>query len=63
MIVGQYLIAIGTALTSPGGQRGSVAGFPQHAGRAAAISSFLMMLPPSSGSDCAPLASARGRWC
>ena len=44
MIAGQYLIAIGHGVNQPCGQAGSVAGFPQHAGRAAAISGFLMML-------------------
>ncbi len=44
MIVGQYLIAIGHGVNQPCGQAGAVAGFPQHAGRAAAISGFVMML-------------------
>jgi len=44
MIAGQYLIAVGHGVNQPCGQAGAVAGFPQHAGRAAAISGFVMML-------------------
>jgi len=44
MIAGQYLIAASHGVNQPCGQAGSVADFPEHAGRAAALSGFAMML-------------------
>lgn len=44
MIAGQYLIAASHGVNQPCGQAGSVGDFPEHAGRAAALSGFAMML-------------------
>lgn len=44
MIAGQYLIAVGHGVNQPCAQSGAVADFPEHAGRAAAFSGFVMML-------------------
>lgn len=64
MIAGQYLIALSHGVNQPCGQAGSVGDFPEHAGRAAALSGFAMMLAaffvgqlmaPSLGSSAWPL--------
>ena len=44
MIVGQCLIAIAHGVNQPCAQAGAVADFPEHAGRAAALSGFAMMV-------------------
>ncbi len=64
MIAGQYLLAYSHGVNQPCGQAGSVGDFPEHAGRAAALSGFAMMLAafvsgqfiaPSLGSSAWPL--------
>ena len=44
MIVGQYLLALSHGVNQPCGQAGAVGDFPEHAGRAAALSGFAMMI-------------------
>jgi MFS transporter, DHA1 family, multidrug resistance protein len=44
MIVGQCLFSIGHGVNQPCAQAGAIADFPQHAGRAASLSGFCMML-------------------
>lgn len=44
MIVGQYLITFAHGVNQPCGQAGAVGDFPEHAGRAAALSGFAMMI-------------------
>lgn len=44
MIVGQYLLAYAHGVNQPCGQAGAIGDFPEHAGRAAALSGFIMML-------------------
>jgi MFS transporter, DHA1 family, multidrug resistance protein len=44
MIAGQYLIAMSHGVNQPCGQAGAVGDFPEHAGRAAALSGFAMMV-------------------
>ena len=64
MIVGQYLLALSHGVNQPCGQAGAVGDFPEHAGRAAALSGFAMMIAafalgqlmaPSLGSSAWPL--------
>ena len=64
MIVGQCLIAISHGVNQPCGQAGAIGDFPQHAGRAAALSGFAMMvaaficgqlIAPSLGTSAWPL--------
>ena len=64
MIVGQYCLALSHGVNQPCGQAGAVADFPEHAGRAAALSGCAMMLAafalgqlmaPSLGSSAWPL--------
>ena len=64
MIVGQYLLAYAHGVNQPCGQAGAIGDFPEHAGRAAALSGFIMMLAafvcgqliaPSLGSSAWPL--------
>ncbi len=64
MIAGQYLITASHGVNQPCGQAGSVGDFPEHAGRAAALSGFAMMvaafvvgqlMAPSLGSSAWPL--------
>ena len=64
MIIGQCLIAISHGVNQPCGQAGSVGDFPEHAGRAAALSGFAMMfaafiwgqlMAPSLGTSAWPL--------
>ncbi len=64
MIVGQYLLALAHGVNQPCGQAGAVGDFPEHAGRAAALSGFAMMIAafvfgqimaPSLGSSAWPL--------
>ena len=64
MIVGQYLLAYSHGVNQPCGQAGSIGDFPEHAGRAAALSGFIMMvaaficgqlMAPSLGSSAWPL--------
>lgn len=64
MIVGQCLIAISHGVNQPCGQAGAVGDFPEHAGRAAALSGFAMMsaafvcgqlMAPSLGTSAWPL--------
>ena len=44
MIVGQCLIAISHGVNQPCGQAGAIGDFPEHAGGAAALSGFAMMV-------------------
>ena len=44
MIIGQYLLALSHGVNQPCGQAGAVGDFPEHAGRAAALSGFAMMI-------------------
>ena len=44
MIVGQCLIAISHGANQPCGRAGAIGDFPEHAGRAAALSGFAMMV-------------------
>ena len=44
MIVGQCLIAISHGVNHPCGQAGAIGDFPEHAGRAAALSGLAMMV-------------------
>lgn len=64
MIVGQYLLAYAHGVNQPCGQAGAIGDFPEHAGRAAALSGFIMMvaafvcgqlIAPSLGSSAWPL--------
>lgn len=64
MIVGQCLIAISHGVNQPCGQAGAIGDFPEHAGRAAALSGFAMMvaaficgqlIAPSLGTSAWPL--------
>ena len=64
MIVGQYLLAYAHGVNQPCGQAGAIGDFPEHAGRAAALSGFIMMvaafvggqlMAPSLGSSAWPL--------
>ena len=64
MIVGQYLLALSHGVNQPCAQAGAVGDFPEHAGRAAALSGFAMMIAafglgqlmaPSLGSSAWPL--------
>ena len=64
MIVGKYLLALSHGVNQPCGQAGAVGDFPEHAGRAAALSGFAMMvaafacgqiMAPSLGSSAWPL--------
>ena len=64
MIIGQYLAALSHGVNQPCGQAGAVGDFPEHAGRAAALSGFAMMIAafafgqlmaPSLGSSAWPL--------
>jgi MFS transporter, DHA1 family, multidrug resistance protein len=64
MILGQYLLALSHGVNQPCGQVGAVGDFPDHAGRAAALSGFAMMaaafvcgqlMAPSLGSSAWPL--------
>jgi MFS transporter, DHA1 family, multidrug resistance protein len=64
MIVGQCLIAISHGVNQPCGQAGAIGDFPKHAGRAAALSGFAMMvaaficgqfMAPSLGTSAWPL--------
>ncbi len=64
MIIGQCLIAISHGVNQPCGQAGAIGDFPEHAGRAAALSGFGMMvaaficgqlIAPSLGSSAWPL--------
>jgi MFS transporter, DHA1 family, multidrug resistance protein len=64
MIIGQYLLALSHGVNQPCGQAGSVGDFPEHAGRAAALSGCAMMvaafvcgqlMAPSLGSSAWPL--------
>ena len=64
MIVGQYAIAVAHGVNQPCGQAGAIGDFPEHAGRAAALSGFAMMfaaficgqfMAPSLGSSAWPL--------
>ncbi len=72
MIAGQWLIAIAHGIHQPCGQAGSVGDFPEHAGRAAALSGFAMMLAaffcgqfmaPSLGSSAWPLVLSNAIGC
>ena len=69
MIVGQYLLALSHGVNQPCGQAGAVGDFPEHAGRAAALSGFAMMIAafafgqlmaPSLGSSAWPLVISNG---
>ncbi len=64
MIIGQYLLALSHGVNQPCAQAGAVGDFPEHAGRAAALSGFAMMIAafglgqlmaPSLGSSAWPL--------
>ena len=64
MIVGQYAIALSHGVNQPCGQAGAIGDFPEHAGRAAALSGFAMMvaaficgqlMAPSLGTSAWPL--------
>ena len=64
IVVGQYLFALAHGVHQPCGQAGAVGDFPEHAGRAAALSGFAMMvaafiagqlMAPSLGSSAWPL--------
>ena len=64
MIVGQYLLAYAHGVNQPCAQAGAIGDFPEHAGRAAALSGFIMMITafgcgqlmaPSLGSSAWPL--------
>ena len=64
MIIGQYLLALSHGVNQPCAQAGAVGDFPQHAGRAAALSGCAMMIAafgfgqlmaPSLGSNAWPL--------
>jgi DHA1 family bicyclomycin/chloramphenicol resistance-like MFS transporter len=64
MIAGQCLIAISHGVNQPCGQAGAIGDFPEHAGRAAALSGFAMMvaaficgqlIAPSLGTSAWPL--------
>ena len=67
MIVGQCLIAISHGVNQPCGQAGAIGDFPEHAGRAAALSGFAMMvaaficgqlIAPSLGTSAWPLVTS-----
>ncbi len=67
MIVGQYLLALSHGVNQPCAQAGATGDFPEHAGRAAALSGFAMMaaafvfgqlMAPSLGSSAWPLVIA-----
>ena len=69
MIVGQYLLAYAHGVNQPCGQAGAIGDFPEHAGRAAALSGFIMMvaafacgqlMAPSLGSSAWPLVISNG---
>jgi DHA1 family bicyclomycin/chloramphenicol resistance-like MFS transporter len=69
MIVGQYLLALSHGVNQPCGQAGAVGDFPEHAGRAAALSGFAMMIAafafgqlmaPSLGRSAWPLVISNG---
>ena len=69
MIVGQYLLAYAHGVNQPCGQAGAIGDLPQHAGRAAALSGFIMMvaafacgqlMAPSLGSSAWPLLISSG---
>ena len=64
LIIGQYFLALSHGVNQPCAQAGAVADFPEHAGRAAALSGFAMMaaafvcgqlMAPSLGSSAWPL--------
>lgn len=44
MIVGQCLFAVGHGVAQPTAQAGAIADYPEHAGRAASMSGFVMMI-------------------
>ncbi len=69
MIAGQYLIAVSHGVNQPCGQAGAIGDFPEHAGRAAALSGFAMMvaaficgqiMAPGLGSSAWPLVISNG---
>ena len=64
MMVGQYLLAYAHGVNQPCSQAGAIGDFPEHAGRAAALSGFIMvitafacgqLMAPSLGSSAWPL--------
>jgi len=73
MIAGQCMLALSHGVNQPCGQAGAVGDFPEHAGRAAALSGFAMMvavfafgqlMAPSLGSSAWPLviSNTLGSW-